>query len=382
MDRLTFLIVALLGVTPALGGCTNDGAAQPAAERPGERERPAPGVRVAEAVVGSIEEVVPFTGQVEALDRVMLAPDVSGRIEALSVDVGDVVEAGQELARIDDDVVARQLQLERARLDVASAREAQALAALEIAQREQERMETLVTSGVRTDTELIAIRDDVARLQAAYDVATTEVTLQARARDLAAAELDRYRVIAPFDGLVVERMASQGSMVSAQSAVIALLDPASLRLRVDVPEQTLPGLSAGQTARVRFDAIGDESFEARVVRIEPEIETASRTGTIELEVPEAADRLRVGMFARGAFIARRVDDAVLVPLAAVHDIPDSPDRRVWVVSDEDTVAPVTVEERLRDETRAALRGLEPGTRVVVTPVDRLEEGGDVVVVGS
>jgi macrolide-specific efflux system membrane fusion protein len=100
-------------------------------------------VRVAAVEKGPIEAGIPFTGELVARERVTLAPEVSGRLSSLSVDVGDAVVEGAVLAEVDATLATRDLQLERARLEVVGARLAQAEAAVAIAERELERMREL-----------------------------------------------------------------------------------------------------------------------------------------------------------------------------------------------------------------------------------------------
>lgn len=376
--RASVLACAVMVAT----GCTPEASADASGPGgpPAERERPAPGVRVAAVEKGPIEASIPFTGELVARERVTLAPEVSGRLSSLSVDVGDAVVEGAVLAEVDATLATRDLQLERARLEVVAARLAQAEAAVAIAERELERMRALVASNVRTETEQLELVDALARAEAARDVAAAERVQQQRAVERAQSERARYSVVAPFDGVVTAREVSVGQTVSAQAPILTLVSPASLRLVVEVPESALAAIAPDQRARVALDALGSGSMDALVDRIVPAVNVTSRTVEVELTVDAPEGRLREGMFGRGAFVLERVSDALLVPIQSVHTNRETGASMVWVVDDENVATPTPVVERMRDERHASVEGVPEGATVITSPVERLTPGGAVIVV--
>ena len=284
-------------------------------------------------------------GRVEAAsEEIEVAPERSGRLEALLVEEGDMVRAGQPIAvlvRTDDEarVVAA-----RARLAVAEAartrlvngarpeerREAtavaeQADASLEHARIEVERSRRLFAEGViaketlnraerdwrvaqarQSETrERAAVVDAAARLDELAR-ADAEVALARATLAEAQALLDQTTVRAPIDGVILRTHRRAGEAVSLDSpapAIVTMADPRTLRVRVEVDERDVAGLAAGRDAWVTADAYGTRRFTGRVVRV------GRMLGRKQVRTGEPAERVDTKVL------------EVLVELAAGTDLP-------------------------------------------------------------
>ena len=251
-------------------------------------------------------------GRVEtARDPVKLAFEAQGRIAEILVDEGDLVTAGQVLARLDD-------RLPRARVAAAEAGLAQAKARYLLARRgprkedvdaaraeadaaaaaaahrgaEQARSEKLGKAGAVADSIVdadgaaarVAVAQAsaaTARLQSISHGTRTELIEEAAAAiqlaqaelDAAKVSLDQMQLRAPISGMILRRTAEVGALVTllAPTPVVTLGDVAQLEIRAEVDEADIAAISVGQVAYATADAYGDRHFPIRIVRVTNEL---------------------------------------------------------------------------------------------------------------
>jgi RND family efflux transporter MFP subunit len=138
-------------------------------------------------------------------------------------------------------------------------------------------------------------------------------------------------VYAPISGYVVERAADVGEFVSTSSKVATIVRTNPLRVRIDVPEQSISTVRPGQSVSVSVSTYPDRSFAGRVARVSPNVSSQSRTLTVEAEVENGENLLKPGQFATIRVLMSQSDPAVLVPARAVRS--DGTTSRVYVVKD-------------------------------------------------
>jgi ABC exporter DevB family membrane fusion protein len=265
--------------------------------------------RTAEVIAGMPTSMIAGPGRVEGLtEEIDVSAEVSGRLEAVLVDEGDHVTAGQPIAQLDAADYEARLKASKARLWGAIAardrlvngarpeerRESaavaeQALAELEHARSERDRAQKLYQAGVIARNELdLAERDwrvaEARRVEMVERAATVDADPRtderARADALiassraaveeAAALLDKMIVRAPIAGVILRRHKQAGETVSVNtgsSAIVTMADASVLRVRVEVDEKDVAGLAVGQPAWVTARAFGDRRFGGRVVRV-------------------------------------------------------------------------------------------------------------------
>lgn len=202
---------------------------------------------------------VTAAGRVVSAAEVELATRTSGRIDAVLVDVGSRVTAGQPLVRLDAKGV--------------EARIAAARAAAERSRKSFERIRNLERDGAATAQEL----DDA---RAALE--TAEAGLEE-----AVAERDYVVLRAPFAGRVSMRSSDPGDLASPGLPVLRLLNPDSLKILADLPVEAVRGLEPGDRTTIREPG-GGRSWEGRVTAVSPARDPASRRVRVEL-VPVTTD---------------------------------------------------------------------------------------------
>ena len=314
------LALALAGTTPILPGAPDAAAT----------EAPPMAVTTIAATRGTVVETVLVDGSLVAREEVLVGPQVEGlRILELLAEEGDVVAAGQPLARLDRSGLDIQLAqndaaLARAAAAIAQARSqiAQAEASDQEATSALERSRSLARSGVASaealDQRLAAARGAAARLAAAREgllVAEAERRqVEAQRRDIEL-RLARSTIEAPRAGIVSRRAARVGAIAAmAGEPLFRIVADGAIELEAEVPEVRLPRLAPGQAVRVEL--AGLPAVEGRIRLLPSEVDRATRLGRLRVALPAAAG-LRVGRFARGTIeTARR--EAISLPLSAVR----------------------------------------------------------------
>lgn len=289
----------------------------------------APAVSVATAQVRPLMQVVPLSGSLVARNEVLVFPHSGGfAITALNADLGDRVEAGAVLARIDD----RTLSL---RLRQAEAQHASATAALgqarsqgqsAAAQLDQtnlvlERLRTLRASGTATQSALdeaqAAQRGAAAAVQSARDgVEAAEAALQQSQATLEVAQLDlrNAAITAPVSGIVSARNGQIGAIAAtAGEPVFRLIEDGVVEVSAEVIETELVLLSPGDPAQVRI--AGQPPLPGAVRRVAPVVSAATRLGEVRVALDDSTG-LRPGLYVGGQIVVAD-REGLAVPLAAV-----------------------------------------------------------------
>lgn len=306
------LIAAVLGIAIAGGAAwwvQNRSAAAPRADAPGAPGGavPNPGagraggaagpggpggpaaVEVGRAEAVRIEDDAQAVGSLRAHQSVMLRPEVSGRIRSLGFAEGQRVRRGQLLVQLDD--ALQQAQLKQA--------EAQA----SIARTNLQRSRDLAAQNFVSQS---AIDQNAAALQ----VAEAQVAL-------AQAQLQRMRVLAPFDGTAGLRSVDVGDYVKDGADIVGIDDLSSLTVQFSLPERYVDRLRAGQPVELRFDALPGREFKGTVTAVDPQVDANGRALKVQAQVSNPGTLLRPGMFARPRVVFAVREAAVVVPEEAL-----------------------------------------------------------------
>lgn len=286
------ILVALLvlgsGAAFWLGGSLPSAQA-PAAEAPStqvaQQERPA------QLATPSTSGLI-ASGYVVARRKATVAAEVTGKVVELLVDEGMVVEAGQVLARLDDVLADKDYALAQARADASDAAVAAIAADLADAERILNRTQTLSGKNYATEADLTKAQARAGVLRAQLRQAEAQLAAARLEAQRYGEVLGKHRIRAPFTGIVVERSAQPGEMISPLSAgggftrtgICTIVDMDSIEIEVDVNEASIGRLHAGTRVEAVLDAYPDWRIPGAVIAIVP---TANRE--------KATVKVRVGM---------------------------------------------------------------------------------------
>ncbi len=346
------------------------------------RGRPVEAVRVTRQ---DLLETLVVSGRVLARSKASLGSTVTGRVEAVLVEEGARVTAGQLLVRLDEREAAAALAEARTRLekvrgtDRRSIEEERTQAALGLAieERQLSRIATLRAEGFvseREEDDARKARDLARSVLAAATAKAASASAggadeRAAAAAVAAAEarLSQLRILAPEPGgVVLVRAVEPGDVVSPGKALLTMALDRETQLLAQPDEKNLPALRVGQKARASADAFPDRSFPAEVISISPGVDVARGTVDVKLRVPDPPGELRTDMTLSVELEVGRRDRVLVVPLEAVRDAASEP----WVLAIRSRRAvrtPVTLGAR-GGAVAEVLKGLAEGDLVVRLPV--------------
>ncbi|CAN5877756.1 efflux RND transporter periplasmic adaptor subunit [soil metagenome] len=292
---------------------------------------------------GSTFDIETFS-QVRATQaQLNLAEKELGRAERL-LETGDVART------IYDQRKAQRDQL-RAQLDEARSTAAVAVSAIRTAQSQ-------------VNTALAAVRT----AQSAADAARTQVASAQKA-------ISDTTVFSPISGYVSERTADLGEFVTPNtpnSKVATIVRTSVLRMRIDVPEQSIGQVKVGQAISLQTSAFPDRNFSGIVTRIAPSLNTTSRTLIVEAEVENTEGLLKPGQFATVRITQTEAKPSVMIPTAAVKNEGDT--NKVFVIKDgraeERTVRLGILENNLIE----VQQGVQENESVAVSNIGQIYDG--------
>ncbi len=277
------LIPALFALLP-LSACDDTG------EAPVKQKRsPVHLVETATVELKPVSHQQVLSGTLEAATTLRLHNEESGLITHIPFHEGDVVKKGELLVALDSDMI-------RAELDKATALRQQTSI-------DYNRLKKLLPKN-------LASEEEVARSLTTLNIAIAEEQIQQL-------RMDRTRIKAPFDGVVSQRNNEPGDAVDAHSHIMSLIKPDSLLVKVRVSDQWLTLVKPGDAMQLTIDALGDVKHSAYIERIHPEIDAATRKGTIELVLRPLPDQARAGQLARVHFQSQ-AHELLVLPVHTIH----------------------------------------------------------------
>ncbi|HZG53381.1 MAG TPA: efflux RND transporter periplasmic adaptor subunit [Pyrinomonadaceae bacterium] len=369
-------------------------------------------VSTAAAITRELPRYTEATGSLAADEQTDVAPNVSGRVVAVGVDLGSYVQRGAVLVRLDDaDARLRLTQLQAQAAQAQSGvRQAEARiglrpnqafdvnrvaevgaarVALELAEKQLRRFERLIESGdvsraaydqqraqrdqlqQQFEASLSAARQNYAGIATARAAANAAEAQVAQARKAIADTV----VHAPISGYVADRPADLGEYVTPASKVATIVRTNPLRLRIDIPEQLIGTVAPGQGVSVLTSAYAERAFAGRIARISPNVTAASRTLTVEAQVENGEGLLKPGQFATVRISQPAGAPAVLIPARAVRTEQDV--SRVFVVKDGRVEERVVQLGQVEGELVEVRNGIGADELVATSNVEVLKDGAAV-----
>lgn len=338
---LTALVLALAA------GCSNGKARE---KDDGEAAATTVPVEVQPLRRAAMVAVYSGTAPIEAHEEAEVVAKVGGEVRQLLVEEGDMVVAGQVLARLDGD---------RLRLDLAEIE-----ANLRKLERDYKRQLELSQRGLVAKGTAENAKYDLDALKASYDSARLE--------------LGYTEIRAPIAGVVSARYIKVGNTISPNDPAFRVTNLDPLVAYVHIPEKEYRKLAPGQSAEVVVDALGGERFTGLISRVSPTVDPKTGTFRARIEVPDATRRLKPGMFARVNIVYERHENALQLPRTSIVDADGG--QSVFVVV-KDKAEQRSIRTGLANNGWVeVLEGLQGDERVVVVGQAGLKTGTAVKVV--
>ena len=295
----------------------------------------------------AISQVEPVSGTVRAINAVTMRATSAAVVTRIDVSEGANVKAGQMLAQLDDGDA-------RERLNQAQQQSNATKSQLELAKRQRDNNRALVEKGFISSTALVSSDSNYATAQANHEAALA-------AQAIAKRSLVDTALRAPFSGVVTQRHVKAGERVAVNAPIIEIVDATQLEVEVLLPIAASGGLRIGQSASLTLESKA-QPVTAKVVRINPSVDTGSRSVRVYLSLPTGS--ARVGEFATGELMVGEIEGAA-VPLDSVRT--DQPSPYVQVIRDGKvvhTTVQILATGRLGDARFALVEPLPAGTTIL------------------
>ncbi|RJX34003.1 MAG: efflux RND transporter periplasmic adaptor subunit [Desulfurivibrio sp.] len=352
------------------------------AEQDGRGGKAAP-VEVTPIEHGPITLRRTFNGTLEARAEFVVSPKVGGRVERLAVNLADTVKRGQVVAELDDAEYVQAVVQAGADLAVSRANLVEAGNALEIADREFERARTLLERGVASASQFDTVSAERSAKRSQLEIAKAQLARSEALLETAKIRLGYTRVTADWSGgeeerLVAERYIDEGHTVSANTALLLIVELDPITGVIFVTEEDYARLRPGQTVMLSTDAYPGEEFAGVIDRISPVFRQDTRQARVELTVANHGLRLKPGMFIRSTVELARLAEATIVAEQAITSRDDR--TGIFVVDEEKgTVSWRPVRVGIREEGRVQIEGEGLAGRAVSLGHQLIEDGSAVII---
>lgn len=335
----------ILLATMALAACGGQGTQGPKGATTTQKE--AERVKVLTLESERIAKTLELASTLEGYETMNIAPSLTGHIEHIYVEVGSRVQKGSMLVRMD------QTQLNTTRINLASTKT------------ELDRVSALRQSGSVSEQ----VYDQT---KAGYDQLVENERF-----------LDQNTFVkAQFAGVISAKNYEDGEMYTG-APILTLTQISRLKAIINIPETYFPLVKQGMKVSIESDIYPGQTFPATIEIVYPTIDAASHTFQAKLNIPNAGEKIRPGMYVRTQLAVGQVD-AIVVPYQSVLKLTGSNDRYVFV-NNEGTArrVPVTLGQRFDDRIEIIpieSGALKAGDQLVVTGQARLVDGAKLEIV--
>ena len=230
--------------------------------------------------------------------------EMSGAVLNTYAEAGQRVAAGQPLAQLDASVLRDQALSARSAVTTSQS-------SYDIARRNLERNQTLEKAGAIAERDLEQARNAVLASEAQLSTARAQLANITK-------QLDKASVQAPFAGVVAQRQANAGDVVTPGTALFTVVDPGSMQLEASVPAEALSQVRVGMPVDFKVNGYPNRSFTGRITRVNPTADPTTRQVKIVASIPNAGNTLVGGLFAEGR-VSSETRTAPMVPQGAVDE---------------------------------------------------------------
>ncbi len=333
------------------------------------------------AELHQFESILEVLGELEAQAVVEVMSKISGRLSQVLGHRGEVVEAGQLLAVVDDVDLQQQIRRAEAGIAVSRAgvnRERVTFTSLLI---QVERYRDLHENFLISTQELEDLESRLGVAEAQVELAEAQVgQSEASLRELRVQQ-EQTRIYSPLSGYISVRHLEPGALVSPSAPIISVLNLDRVKTIVGVSESALSQVRVGLKAQIEVDAFPGETYQGTVTRISPFLNPETRTADVEIEVANLDHALRPGMFARV-----KIDSGISwtspgIPRSAL--LTRGSEKGIYVLGEGNTAIFQAIETgRITGEVVEVLGGLEDGVEFVTTGAQNVNEGDRVRLKGD
>ncbi|XOV80906.1 MAG: efflux RND transporter periplasmic adaptor subunit [Aestuariibacter sp.] len=345
-------------------------------------------VKVAKAHTGILSDTVLASGNFVFNEQIQIRPEVSGRVDRIYVDEGDVVSKGDILLQLDDSAFraeVEQVEAQIANQEFAINRHQETLRNL---QRQLTRQQTLLQKGLVQQESIDDLKSqvDIAK----FNVHSAQALLQQSQASLKFVQdqLRKTTFTAPMDGLIASLDIKEGETVIAGttnivgSDLMTVADPSVILAELRVDEADIAQVQIGQSVEIFAAAYPKLPFSGNITEIGTSAkrlgQNAGLSFSVKVLMDEAEHHLYPGMSCRAEIITDTGDTTTNVPIAAIQY--DDENSFIWKVADNKAVKQTVELGMATDTEQAILDGILAEEHIIVGPariISRLQQNDSI-----
>lgn len=289
---------------------------------------------------------------IEAVRQSTVAAQIQGRIVDVRFDVGDSVQQGDVIVRIDERQVGQAAAASAAQVS-------EARAALANARAQYERTRQLLA-------QKFVSRAALDRAESEYRAAQARVTALLAGAAAAATEKSFATIVAPYSGVVSARHVEVGEMATPGKPLMTGFDPSTLRVVANVPATQIGAVRAIGRARIEVPSLG-KWLDVKSITVVPTADPRTQTTRVRLDLPEDLRGIYPGVYARAHFVTGSAP-RLLVPRAAVFRRSELTAVYVIAAGDQPQLRQIRLGTAGDENAVEVLAGLRAGERVALEPM--------------
>ncbi len=309
---------------------------------------------------GSIEEFIETNGTVYPTREVELKSEMTGRYYLQNNPrtgrpwvLGDRVKAGDLIVRFEDEEYVNNIQIDSKKLN------------LEVSQNEVEKQKSLYEKGGATLRELRTSEQSF--INAEYTYASAEL------------QLAKMKVIAPFDGVIVDLpFYTTGNKLASGLSLVKIMDYRKLYMEFQLPEKNLAHINVNQNVRVLNYALPDDTLFGTISQLSPAINPDTRNFKGSLTIQNDDLRLRPGSYIKAEIITMRKDSTIVIPKKII--VSRQRGKTVFIVDQNTAMERVITTGLENPDSVEVIRGLQMNDRIVIEGFETLGNRSKVKIV--
>ena len=342
----------LLALVPMMAACGNQGSQV-------NNELAIP-VSVADVTKGSIVQFINTTGTANAASQATLNTEMAGIYRIMknpktggNFKLGDIVEKGQVIVKLENPETQNSIAINTKKLN------------LDISELENQKQKSLFEKGGVTLRELK--NSEVSLAQATTDYENARIQL---------AKMD---VVAPFRGAIVDLpQITSGTKVTANTAVVTLMDYSKLFMEINLPEKNLTTINVGQEVFITNYTLPKDTLKATINELSPVVSTETRTFKGKLVIDNGDLKLRPGMFVKADIEVARRDSVIVIPKEII--LSGNRGKTVYIVEKGATRERIITTGLESDTKIEVIEGLRKNERVVTKGFETLRNNSKVKII--
>jgi RND family efflux transporter MFP subunit len=318
-------------------------------------------VSIANIKLQSIQQFINTTGTAKAVSETVLNSEITGEYKLLinpktgkRFKLGDKVEKGQVIIRLDDAEYLNGIAIESKKLN------------LEISQQEYEKSKSLYDKGGVTLRELR--NAELSSTNAKYDYENAEI------------KLAKMEITAPFAGMIVELpYYTQGVKITANQPMVSLMSYDKMYVEINLPEKNIGEIKLGQEVLITSYTLTEDTIKGVVSELSPIISTETRTFSGKLQINNSALKLRPGMFVKADIITAKKDSAIVIPKNVILN--GNRGKYVFVVGRNSAADDRRITTGIDNQDNIeVIEGLKPNDRLIIKGFETLRDNSKVKVI--